>query len=77
MRISVTNVFVDDQQKVLRFYTEILGFAKKTEIPLGEFLWLTEGVRSTQLPLEAGAVVTAVLDDNCGNLIQIAAAKGA
>lgn len=77
MRISVTNVFVDDQQKALRFYTEILGFVKKTEIPLGEFLWLKKGVRFTQLPLDAAAVVTAVLDDTCGNLIQIAAAKEA
>ena len=41
MRITLTNVFVDDQQKALRFYTEILGFERKTEIPVGEFLWLT------------------------------------
>lgn len=32
---------VDDQDKVLRCYTEVLGFAKKTEVPLGEFRWLT------------------------------------
>ena len=41
MRINITNVFVDDQEKALRFYTEILGFEKKTEIPLGEYKWLT------------------------------------
>ena len=36
MRINVTNVFVNDQDKALKFYTEVLGFQKKTEIPLGE-----------------------------------------
>ena len=41
MRIHVTSVFVDDQDKALRFYTEVLGFVKKTEIPLGENRWLT------------------------------------
>jgi catechol 2,3-dioxygenase-like lactoylglutathione lyase family enzyme len=41
MRIHLTNVFVDDQQSALRFYTEVLGFRKKTEIPLGDHSWLT------------------------------------
>ena len=41
MRINLTSVLVDDQEKALRFYTEVLGFAKKTEIPLGEHRWLT------------------------------------
>lgn len=41
MRIHVTSVFVDDQNKALKFYTEVLGFIKKTEIPLGEARWLT------------------------------------
>lgn len=41
MRIYVTSVFVDDQSKALRFYTDVLGFEKKTEIPLGEHSWLT------------------------------------
>ncbi len=41
MRITVTSVLVDDQEKALRFYTEVLGFVKKTEIPLGEHRWLT------------------------------------
>ena len=35
------SVMVDDQDKALRFYTEVLGFVKKTEIPLGQFKWLT------------------------------------
>jgi catechol 2,3-dioxygenase-like lactoylglutathione lyase family enzyme len=35
-RITVTSVYVDDQDKALRFYTDVLGFVKKTEIPLGE-----------------------------------------
>jgi catechol 2,3-dioxygenase-like lactoylglutathione lyase family enzyme len=41
MRINVTSVLVDDQAKALRFYTDVLGFEKKTEIPLGEAYWLT------------------------------------
>jgi catechol 2,3-dioxygenase-like lactoylglutathione lyase family enzyme len=125
MRINITSVFVDDQEKALRFYTEVLGFVKKHDIPLGEDRWLTVvsadepegtqlllepdrhpavrpfkealvadgipctsfavddinneyarlrelGVRFTQEPLEMGPVTTAVLDDTCGNLIQIA-----
>ena len=125
MRITVTSVLVDDQDKALRFYTEMLGFEKKTEIPLGAARWLTvvspeqpdgtelvlepdghpavkpfkaalvadgipftsfgvddvvaeverlkaKGVRFTQEPLEMGGVTTAVFDDTCGNLLQIA-----
>ncbi|MGH3366788.1 MAG: VOC family protein [Nocardioidaceae bacterium] len=125
MRIHLSSVFVDDQDKALRFYTEVLGFVKKTEIPLGEARWLTVvspedpdgtelvlepddhpavkpfkaalvedgipgtsfavedvqaefdrlrelGVRFTQEPVELGPVTTAVLDDTCGNLLQIA-----
>ena len=41
MKIKLTNVLVDDQDKALRFYTELLGFVKKTEIPLGDARWLT------------------------------------
>jgi catechol 2,3-dioxygenase-like lactoylglutathione lyase family enzyme len=41
MRINVASVLVDDQDKALRFYTEVLGFVKKAEIPLGEHRWLT------------------------------------
>lgn len=128
MRIVVTSVYVDDQDKALRFYTQVLGFIKKTEIPLGAARWLTvvapgdpegtelllepgqhpavepfkralmddgipftsfgvedvhaeyarlrsAGVHFTQPPVEMGPVTTAVLDDTCGNLIQIAARK--
>ena len=126
MRINLTSVLVDDQEKALRFYTEVLGFVKKTEVPLGEHRWLTVvspedpdgvelvlepdghpavrpfkealvadgipftsfavadvqaefdrltalGVTFTQEPTVMGPVTTAVLDDTCGNLIQIAA----
>jgi len=125
MRINLTSVLVDDQAKALRFYTDVLGFVKKTDIPLGEARWLTVvspeqpegpelvlepdghpaarpfkqalvedgipftsfavddvhkeferlqglGVRFTQEPVQAGPVTTAVFDDTCGNLIQIA-----
>ncbi|MEU7576656.1 VOC family protein [Streptomyces sp. NPDC041068] len=126
MKIHMTSVFVDDQAKAERFYTEILGFVKKHDVPVGEGArWLTVvspdepggtelllepaghpaartyrdtlvqdgiplaqfavddvqaeydrmsklGVRFTQEPLEMGPVVTAVFDDTCGNLIQIA-----
>jgi catechol 2,3-dioxygenase-like lactoylglutathione lyase family enzyme len=41
MKIKLSSVFVDDQDKALNFYTEILGFVKKHDIPLGEFKWLT------------------------------------
>lgn len=124
MRIHLTSVFVDDQAKALRFYTDVLGFVKKTDVPLGEDRWLTVvspespdgtelllepaghpavrpyrdalnadgipatafavddvraefqrlgglGVRFVQEPLELGPVTTAVLDDTCGNLIQL------
>ena len=126
MRINLASVHVDDQEKALRFYTEVLGFVKKTEVPLGEHRWLTVvspeepdgvelvlepsdhpavgpykdalvadgipftsfavddvhkeyerlkglGVTFTQEPMAMGPVTTAVLDDTCGNLIQIAA----
>lgn len=38
MRIKLTSVFVDDQEKALKFYTEVLGFVKKTELPTGDFI---------------------------------------
>jgi len=41
MKIKLTSVMVNDQEKALKFYTEILGFVKKTEIPMGEHKWLT------------------------------------
>jgi catechol 2,3-dioxygenase-like lactoylglutathione lyase family enzyme len=56
MKIWLTNVFVDDQDKALRFYTKVLGFVKKTEVPLGEHRWLTVVARDdpdgTELLLE-------------------------
>jgi catechol 2,3-dioxygenase-like lactoylglutathione lyase family enzyme len=125
MRIHLSSILVDDQDKALRFYTDVLGFEKKTEVPLGEHRWLTvvspedpegpelvlepdshpaakpfkealvtdgipftsfavgditaeferlqaRGVRFTQEPVAMGPVITAVFDDTCGNLIQIA-----
>ena len=124
IRINLTSVFVDDQAKALAFYTDMLGFVPKNDIPLGEHRWLTvvnpdeptgtelllepdehpaartyqaalmadgipaasftvddvaathaalsdRGVSFTQDPLAMGPVVTAVLDDTCGNLIQL------
>ena len=41
MRLHVTSVFVDDQAKALDFYTAKLGFEKKTDVPVGEYRWLT------------------------------------
>ena len=41
LRITLTSVLVDDQDKALHFYTNVLGFLKKTEIPFGEHRWLT------------------------------------
>jgi predicted enzyme related to lactoylglutathione lyase len=41
MRIKVTSVYVDDQEKALRFYTEVLGFTKKTDFSQGPYRWLT------------------------------------
>ena len=56
MRIHLTSVFVDDQQKALRFYTETLGFRVKHNIPLGEHAWITvvseEAPEGTELLLE-------------------------
>jgi catechol 2,3-dioxygenase-like lactoylglutathione lyase family enzyme len=59
MRVNVTSVLVDDQAKALRFYTDVLGFVKKTEVPLGEAPWLTvvspEEPEGTELLLEPDA----------------------
>jgi len=41
MRIELTNVFVDDQESALKFYTDVLGFKKKQDFPVGQFKWLT------------------------------------
>ncbi len=125
MKIAMTSVLVDDQERALRFYTDVLGFVTKHDIPMGEHRWLTvvspeapdgvelvlepdahpavrpfkaalvadgipftafavedvhaeharlvaAGVTFTQAPLTMGPVTTAVLDDTCGNLIQLA-----
>jgi catechol 2,3-dioxygenase-like lactoylglutathione lyase family enzyme len=56
MRIKLSSVFVDDQDKALKFYTEVLGFVKKTDIPVGQYKWLTvvspEEPDGTELLLE-------------------------
>jgi len=41
MKIKVTSIYVNDQEKALRFYTEVLGFAKKTDFSQGPYRWLT------------------------------------
>ncbi|SFB28350.1 Catechol 2,3-dioxygenase [Lentibacillus halodurans] len=41
MRIKITSVFVEDQEKALQFYTEVLGFQKKMDMPAGDYKWLT------------------------------------
>ena len=41
MRINLTSIMVDNQEKALKFYTEKLGFVKKTDMPVGEYRWLT------------------------------------
>ena len=124
MRINLTSVFVNDQDRALRFYTEILGFVKKQDFPVGDFKWLTVvspegpddielllepndnpvarnyqeaiyqqgiaqaafavddieveherlkrlGVVFTVAPTREGPVIYAVLDDTCGNLLQL------
>ena len=41
MKMRLTSVFVDDQEKALAFYTDVLGFQKKQDVPVGQFKWLT------------------------------------
>ena len=56
MQIRLSSVMVDDQDKALRFYTDILGFVKSKDIPMGPFRWLTvtspEGAEGVELVLE-------------------------
>src|SRR6478735_3689288 len=56
MQITLTSVLVEDQDQALRFYTDVLGFEKKHDIPMGAFRWLTvvapEGVAGVELVLE-------------------------
>jgi catechol 2,3-dioxygenase-like lactoylglutathione lyase family enzyme len=128
VKIQLTNIFVDDQRAALAFYTDVLGFVVRHDIPLGDDSWLTvvspedpdgpelllepaghpavkpyrdalvedgiplvqfavddveaeyrrlseKGVVFTQPPTDAGPVMVAVLDDTCGNLVQIVSAK--
>jgi predicted enzyme related to lactoylglutathione lyase len=60
MKIKLTSVYVDDQEKALRFYTEVLGFAKKTDFSQGPFRWLT--VTSPEDP--DGTELQLALNDN-------------
>ena len=59
MKIKLNSVLVDDQDKALKFYTEVLGFVKKNDIPMGQFKWLTvvspEGPDDIELVLEPNA----------------------
>lgn len=60
MKIKLTSVFVDDQEKALRFYTEVLGFIKKTDFSKGTYRWLT--VTSSEEP--EGAELQLALNNN-------------
>ena len=58
MRIKLTSIMVDDQAKALKFYTEVFGFVKKQDIPVGEYKWLTvvsPGRDDLELSLEPNA----------------------
>ena len=59
MRIKLTSVMVEDQAKALSFYTEVLGFEKKSDFPAGEYRWITvvspEGPDDVELALEPNA----------------------
>ncbi len=59
MKIKLNSIFVADQDKALKFYTEILGFVKKNDIPIGEYKWLTvvspDEPNGTELVLEPNA----------------------
>ena len=59
MRIKLTSLMVDDQSRALAFYTDVLGFEKKHEIPVGEYRWITvvsrEGKDDLELSLEPNA----------------------
>lgn len=65
MRIKVTSLFVDDQEKALRFYTEVLGFVKKQDVPAGGARWLT--VVSPERPDD----VELLLEPNWNSAVQI------
>src|ERR1700761_1398955 len=128
MKIKLTSVYVDDQEKALRFYTEVLGFAKKSDFSNGPYRWLTvaspeqpegtelqlalnnnpaakayqqamfqqsqpaamfftddlkgeyeriksRGAAFTMPPTDVTASIIAMLNDTCGNLIQLTQLK--
>jgi predicted enzyme related to lactoylglutathione lyase len=74
MKINLASVLVDDQDKALKFYTEVLGFKKKTDMPMGKYKWLTvispEGHDDVELLLEpnenaaAKAFQSAIFEQN-------------
>lgn len=59
MRIKLTSIMVENQDRALKFYTDVLGFKKKMEIPMGEYRWITvvspEGPEDIELSLEPNA----------------------
>jgi catechol 2,3-dioxygenase-like lactoylglutathione lyase family enzyme len=59
MRIKLTSIMVDDQERALKFYTDVFGFVKKHDIPVGEYRWITvgspEGPADLELALEPNA----------------------
>jgi catechol 2,3-dioxygenase-like lactoylglutathione lyase family enzyme len=59
MRIKLSSIMVDDQDKAVRFYTEVLGFRKKQDFPVGEYRWITvvaaDGPDDLELALEPNA----------------------
>ena len=59
MKIKLSSIMVDDQEKALAFYTDVLGFRKKLDLPVGEYRWITvvspEGPDDLQLVLEPNA----------------------
>lgn len=67
MRTHLTSVYVDDQDRALAFYTEILGF----EVQEGHERLRSLGVHFAHEPTDLGPATSAVLDDTCGNLIGI------
>ena len=128
MKIKITSVYVDDQEKALRFYTDVLGFTKKTDFSQGPYRWLTVaspeepdgtelqlalnnnpaaktyqqaifqqkqpaamfftddvkgdyermkagGAEFTMAPSEVTGSTIAILNDTCGNLIQVTQLK--
>ena len=110
MKIKLTSVFVDDQEKALRFYTEVLGFQKKSDFSNGPYRWLTvasaeepdgtelqlalnnnpaakayvqadydrikaRGAEFTMPPTDVTASKITMVNDTCGNLLQLTELK--